>query len=313
MSPSYKDQYFDYFGKNYEFLNNLPLYFIYSSFYMPNSDIGYETSYCMRIIKNKDKHSSYIRSVCHGVQAMLSYLKVMVQNGNLNDINKGCAYLNYLIHDKIKHIISSSINIEDLYESISNSEHTLYAKYFGECSKYYYQILQDEYCKKDKVYKNELNDFQKTFNKTKNFLKEKRITLSIDDLQSPEEYNCSTGVLQPAPITRGKGIIDTVMSDSFSGESSSYQDSGNGTPHINVSNITGIISGSLLGTFALFLMSYKYTPFGPWLRKKKDVANNLFNNNEIGNHELLINNSENENINLDEQLYHIKYYSAENS
>ncbi|SBT83025.1 PIR protein, partial [Plasmodium ovale] len=172
---------------------------------------------------------------------------------------------------------------------------------------------KNDFCKKDNAYKSELIDFQKTFNKTKNFLKQQQITMSINDLQFPEEYNCSTEVLQPVPITRGQGMLDTSMEGSFSGESSSYQDSGNGTPDINVSNITGIISGSLLGTFALFLMSYKYTPFGPWLRKKKDVANNLFNNNEIRNHELLINNSENENINLDEQLYHIKYYSAENS
>ncbi|SBT01655.1 PIR Superfamily Protein, partial [Plasmodium ovale curtisi] len=346
----------------HEFLNNLPLYFIYSSFYIPNSDIGYETSYCMRIIKNKDEHSSYIRTVCYGVQAMLSYLKVMVQNGNLNNINKGCAYLNYLIHDKIKHIISSSLNIEDLYNaiyyykgfydlrekcssiekfkisndkfdkkktlffhtenmfyikdryrSISYLDQASYEKYFGECSKYYYKILRDDFCKKDNAYKSELIDFQKTFNETKNFLKQQHITMPINDLQSPEEYNCSTEILQPVPITRVQGIIDTAMSDSFSAHSPGQQAIDKDTSDINQSNISGIIGGTFLGTFVLFLMSYKYTPFGPWLRNKKDVANNLFNNNEIGNHELLINNSENENINLDEQLYHIKYYSAENS
>ncbi|SBT83611.1 PIR protein [Plasmodium ovale] len=362
MSPSYKDQYFDYFGKNYEFLNYLPLYFIYSSFNIPNSDIGYEESYCTGIIKNKDEHSSYIRSVCYAVQETLSYLKGMVQNGNINDINKSCAYLNYLIHDKIKHIIESSINIEDLYSAIyyykgfyglrekcsniekfkiSNDEfdkkktlffHTenmfsiedtyenyshinksLYAKYFSECYNFYHEVLKNDFCKKDNAYKSELIDFQKTFNKTKNFLKQQQITMPINDLISPEKYNCSHDSLQVTAITTVQGILDTSMEGNFGGESSTYQGSGNDTSDINQSNISGIIGGTFIGTFVLFLMSYKYTPFGPWLRKKKDVANNLFNNNEIRNHELLINNAENENINLDEQLYHIKYYSAENS
>ncbi|SBT83145.1 PIR protein [Plasmodium ovale] len=329
---------------------------------MHTLDVEYKTDYCKNIIKNNDKHVSYIRTVCYNVQSILSELSSMAKNGNINNINEGCAYLNYLIHDKIKHINSSSINIEGLYNaiyyyksiygliekctniekfnisndefdkkktlyfhtenlslienrygSISDFDSALYEKYFGECFKYYYQILQEEYCKKDKIYKNELNDFQKTFNKTKNFLKKKRITMSINDLQSPEEYNCSTEVLKPVPITRGQGIIDTAMSDSFSAHSPGQQAIDKDTSNINQSNISGIIGGTFLGTFVIFLMSYKYTPFGPWLRKKKDVANNLFNNNEIRNHELLINNSENENINLDEQLYHIKYYSAENS
>ncbi|SBT73682.1 PIR protein [Plasmodium ovale] len=325
-------------------------------------DAEYEKEYCKDIIKNNDEHVSYIRTVCYNVESILSKLSSMATNGNINSINEGCAYLNYLIHDKIKHINSSSVNIEGLYnaiyyykviyglmekctniekfnisndefdkkktlyfhtenlslienryESISDSDHASYAKYFDECFKYYYQILQDEYCKKDKVYKNELNDFQKTFNKTKNFLKQQQINISIDDLQSTEEYNCSTEVLQPAPTTRGQGMLDAAMSDSLGARSPGQQAIGKDTPDINQSNISGIIGGTFLGTFALLLMSYKYTPFGPWLRQKKDVANNLFNNNEIRNHELLINNSENENINLDEQLYHIKYYSAENS
>ncbi|SBS94802.1 PIR Superfamily Protein [Plasmodium ovale curtisi] len=361
MSPPYKDEYFDHLEKNHDFLKDLPLYFIYSLFEIFISE-GYEEPYCKRIIENNHEHANYIRTLCYAIQTIFSQLKVMVANRNINDINKGCAYLNYMIHDKIKHISSSSINIQNLYKAIdyfnaihssvgncvntenfkiSNDEfdkkktlffHTenmfsiedryendshinksLYTKYFSECYNFYHEVLKNNFCKKANAYKSELIDFQKTFNKTKNFLKQQHITIPINDLLSPEEYNCSPDSLQPVPITRGQGIIDTAMSDSFSAHSPGQQAIDKDTSDINQSNISGIIGGTFLGTFVIFLMSYKYTPFGPWLRKKKDVANNLFNNNEIRNHELLINNSENENINLDEQLYHIKYYSEENS
>ncbi|KNA02225.1 hypothetical protein PVNG_04456, partial [Plasmodium vivax North Korean] len=77
----------------------------------------------------------------------------------------------------------------------------------------------------------------------------------------------------------------------------------------NISNPVGTIVGTSLGFFVPLITIYKFTPLGSWLNTKVLGRNKIQKNMERNNQHLLLNSTENREINLGESMYRIKYNS----
>ncbi|KMZ88705.1 hypothetical protein PVMG_05746, partial [Plasmodium vivax Mauritania I] len=77
----------------------------------------------------------------------------------------------------------------------------------------------------------------------------------------------------------------------------------------NTSNPVGTIIGTSIGFVVLLITIYKFTPLGSWINTRILGRNNILKNMERNNQQLLLNSTENGEINLGETMYRIKYNS----
>ncbi|SCA60220.2 Plasmodium vivax Vir protein, putative, partial [Plasmodium vivax] len=77
----------------------------------------------------------------------------------------------------------------------------------------------------------------------------------------------------------------------------------------NISNPVGTIIGTSLGFVVPLITIYKFTPLGSWINTIILGRNKILKNMERNNQHLLLNSTENSEINSDDTMYRIKYNS----
>ncbi|VUZ99480.1 PIR protein [Plasmodium vivax] len=101
MLEIFKEDFFDKLEKEYAFLWNLPLSYLYTSF---NLRYGIETNYegiCNTLSIGSSNSDCDLRYFCKNVQRLLSELKEKYGKEYKRSFYKACEYLSYWIYDKI--------------------------------------------------------------------------------------------------------------------------------------------------------------------------------------------------------------------
>ncbi|SBS99751.1 PIR Superfamily Protein [Plasmodium ovale curtisi] len=198
------------------------------------------------------------------------------------------------------------------WHSSHNLGEFLYNTYFSECANSYREITNDQECKYIPSCEKELRIFQEKFNETKEFLKGKSIHIKEDDIQLHEKHKCLSE--KEKVKTAGKesqGFPSLAEIAIIRGDSNTETFSVDGSNPITDKTL-GIALGIIPGIFLLFLIVYKFTPFGfifrGKIRKTKEKINEEFKNDE-----LITNTPEYENINLYNDMYNIQYQNARNN
>ncbi|SBT02795.1 PIR Superfamily Protein [Plasmodium ovale curtisi] len=198
--------------------------------------------------------------------------------------------------------------IEKEYNNLFIDDHHFLNQYMSECADFYNEIIQNDFCKNDKLYEPELKRFHEVFNKTKDFLKGKSVT-SVENIKFMEKPAC----IAEAEDSTLSGKVSLVSEDARQMLNVSDQHDDVTIPkdasNIGTHSSAGIILGITFGTFLLFLSVYKFTPFGTLLHDKIQKKKYIYGL-EDKNTELLLDGSDNEDINLFSERYPIRYNSA---
>lgn len=230
--------------------------------------------------------------------------------------------------------------IEEKYESISYYEQDLYNKFFAECVNTFKEIVSSDNCEIKKEYNTELNNFIKNFNSTKAYINGKKKSIFHDDLKSPDASMCLQDLKQKAeepdrgaeqkvnedaghtrregephaPVLEKQSLEEVPDSQvGIADHAVHMNDNRAGVPKEpsddNISNPLGTIIGTSLGFVVPLITIYKLTPLGSWINTRILGRNNILKNMERNNQQLLLNSTENREINLGETMYRIKYNS----
>ncbi|SBT74250.1 PIR protein [Plasmodium ovale] len=185
--------------------------------------------------------------------------------------------------------------IRKKYNALPTGDQSLCEKYFDDCSKFYNDLVTNNYCEKRKAYASELDEFQKQYGECKNFLSRQEKVISIKDLNSTEQYNCPTEQMENKGPPERKGV-----------------DPGDGASNDNSNGVNTVVIPvimTMIGIFFLLLLLHKFTPFGSWarhqLRKKDKIWNNIYEGAQK-----LLRNPRNENISFSNSEFNIKYNSV---
>ncbi|SBT73596.1 PIR protein [Plasmodium ovale] len=258
------------------------------------SDVNKICEYYSYWIYDKIKH---INNSHDNIQSLYNAINILKSSGSLA---KKCSNIeNYKISaDKFnekKELFFHTENlflIEKKYNKIQNKDSSLYKKYLEECAEYYKKIMLNNYCKNKEDYKSELTIFSTNFNNTKTFLNGQKKQIELEDLKSPETFECT-----PASKIPIDGEQDSLVGDV----------GGAGTD-------PGTIAGTGLGISFVMLLSYvflyKFKGYQNFIRPLIEKEKKLFNNLEDEDNEIIEIPDPNH-MNLDNTSYHIKYNSAQ--
>lgn len=146
--------------------------------------------------------------------------------------------------------------IEKEYNNLFIDDHHFLNQYMSECADFYNEIIQNDFCKNDKLYEPELKRFHEVFNKTKDFLKGKSVT-SVENIKFMEKPAC----IAEAEDSTLSGKVSLVSEDARQMLNVSDQHDDVTIPkdasNIGTHSSAGIILGITFGTFLLFLSVYK--------------------------------------------------------
>ncbi|SBT55104.1 PIR Superfamily Protein [Plasmodium ovale wallikeri] len=237
---------------------------------------------------------------------------------NLN--NENCNLVNFKIDSKIfsnkKELYFHSeilkfIKIKN--NELNHNEKELYKKYLDECTRFYSKIRSDDICKNIEIYGQELKEFVDTFNATIKILIQKELVESMEDLQPPELSLCSPNIagskahgLQDRMLHFPKPMGDDVRNYSFEDHIVDHDSSNRG-------KTLGIALSTFSGISLLSLLLYKFTNLKSYLPHGKIKNKIFFNEIEDENQELLLQNSEIQNVDLHNPMYCMQYQSIENA
>ncbi|SBT83707.1 PIR protein [Plasmodium ovale] len=234
-------------------------------------------------------------------------------------LNDNCNIINFSIDkeqfDKKKalYLHGEILNwIKDNSATYDSSDSQIFSKYFSECVNTYSRIAQNNYCKEFKNYEEELDHFLRNFKEAKNILEEKKIIISGENIKILEKPTCTSedGSVPPAHETdvvphTDDGIPSIAISSDVQTDQMESTDAG--------TDITsGLVFSSLAGMILFSFIFYKFTPFGTWLHRKIGSINKNFNL-DVKNNEFIEDTFDNENINIYDDTYHMKYHSSENA
>lgn len=202
-------------------------------------------------IYDKIKHINSSRDDIQNLYEAIHFLNL------LNSLNGNCSNIRdfNISEDKFnkkKELFFHTENlfwIEKIYSTIVFSDSSFYGKYLNECAKYYKKFMLDNYCKNKVDYKSELLDFSTKFNRTKKFLQGQNIQIALEDLKSPETFDCTLESKNPEegpaashphdPQNHRGGEQDALIGDVDSADTN-----------------TGTIAGTGLGISFVMLLSY---------------------------------------------------------
>ncbi|SBT84407.1 PIR protein [Plasmodium ovale] len=259
-------------------------------------------------IYDKVKH---INNSYDNIQSLYNAINTLQSSGSL--ANKCSNIKNFKISaDKFNEKKELFFHTENLfliqkkYNKILNNDSSLYEKYLEECAEYYKKIILNNYCKNNEEYKSELIYFNNKYNKTKNYLKSQGIAITLEDLQSPELYKCSSEAKSGAEEPDSPRLVDRQNLDG--GYPSSEVSTSDGT-----TTDPGTIAGTGLGIsfviFLSYLFLYKFKGYQTFTRPVIKKGKKMLNNLEDEDNEFF-HISEPNQINLDSISYHLIYNSA---
>ncbi|SBT55864.1 PIR Superfamily Protein [Plasmodium ovale wallikeri] len=258
-------------------------------------------------IKHNNSSRENIPNLYNAIDSLKKYRGLNEKCSNIQDFNIPEDEFN-----KKKELYFHAENlfwIENKYGKSVISDSSMYKKYLHECAEYYNDALLNNYCKNKKDFKSELTDFSSKFNKTKNFLNEKKIQITLEDLKPPELFECSAGA---------KSVLDGPPANPSDLESQQNPDTR--YPNAQVADIegTGTNPGTIAGTglgissvmFLSYLFLYKFKGYHHFIRpligNKKKTLNNLEDEDSE-----FFQTHEQKHINLDSTLYHVNYHSVQ--
>ncbi|SBT02910.1 PIR protein [Plasmodium ovale] len=197
------------------------------------------------------------------------------------------------------------------YGEMFSGDEAFCNKYFQDCVNFYNNNIKNEYCKLAKLHDNEIKSFLKNFRETKEFLKDKRVNITIDDTYLPQESICS-----PDPeIKLSEQEPNSLTSDSSMISSTGHSNAETtpiGSPNSNTDKTLEILISAASGIVLVFPILYKFTPFGTWLHNRLRTNKGKVDL-EAKTEEFDIDNFENEDITSYSDIYNINYHSARNS
>ncbi|SBT55135.1 PIR Superfamily Protein [Plasmodium ovale wallikeri] len=203
--------------------------------------------------------------------------------------------------------------IEKKNNMFLKSRENLYTSYLNDCSKYYDEIIREEDCKIIAQYKYELENFEKQFDKTKQFLLHNIPGISIEALKTHNKKTCPPD--EPHDNARAKDVNvpdESLQSYSSSGPANTEttgEDFSN--MHKNVS--AGVIPGIIIGMPLLFFFAYKFTPFGIWVKSRLRGTTKRINNEEVENDLILLDRSDDADNYKENIRYTVHYHSSQNT
>ncbi|SBS95633.1 PIR Superfamily Protein [Plasmodium ovale curtisi] len=234
--------------------------------------------------------------------------------------NNDFAYLNYWLNGKLRNTkISHNINVESFYESMSTREREFTGNNLFE--KKLFHIKEDDFKNMELLISLE-NSYSEIFKDIFSREYEEKISCLGYYTKYINTYEdgirrCSnnTNFCNALNIYIEKynevyvpEIISKKCTDKEIPKLPIYRDVSLG----NKINVVGSILGPSFGTFFTFIFLYKLTPFGKWINAKiltkKEAHGNLYETDE----QVLLNTSDEENINFGENAYHISYDAVGN-
>ncbi|SBT55304.1 PIR Superfamily Protein [Plasmodium ovale wallikeri] len=253
-----------------------------------------------------------------------TYNNVQVLYDTLNKIKK-----NYGLNDDCN-IINFNINIEqfdnkkELYfhgeilnwiksesAAYDSNDSQIFSKYFSECVDSYEKIIHNNYCDYIQHYNEELDIFLSNFKETKIALEKKHIGITAKDISLIDKPKC-TSEEGDGELVREKAVAQDTDYQALSTMVSSDTETTQMDSLDTGTDITsGLVFGIITGIFFLFLLFYKFSPFGTWIHRKIGIIRKNINL-DVKNNEFIEDTFDNEDINLYDDTYHMKYHSSEN-
>ncbi|SBT73791.1 PIR protein [Plasmodium ovale] len=261
-------------------------------------DLSKGCEYLNYWIYDKIKHINRSRD---NIQSLYNAINILKSSNSLND---KCSNIQdfHISADKFNEKKDLFFHAENLfwikkkYSEIQHHDSRLYEKYLEVCAEYYKKIMLNNYCKNKEDYKSELTTFSTNFNNTKTFLNVQKKKIELENLKSPETFECTLESKIP------EGGPDASHPDDLQNHRGGERDA-------LVSDIggTGTDPGTIAGT-GLGISFFKgYQNFiRPLIEKEKK----LFNNLEDEDNEIIEIPDPNQ-MNLDNTSYHINYHSAQ--
>ncbi|CAG9480934.1 unnamed protein product [Plasmodium vivax] len=285
--------------------------------------------------------------LCNNSQQLYNQLNKIIRD--YTALNSKCNIKNFeiakdaFIKKKKLYLLGEILySIKEEYGSVFYVKPDLFNNFFGECVDIYKNIVHADNCEIKNEYKKELNDFIDNFNNAKAYLNENNKSISHDYLQSFNESRCqqelngkqavelpNRGAVQgvkeeaghrgpegePGASVLAKQSLEQVSSTEVGIEGPaihmSTSDSEVLKEHTDekFSSPVGTIIGTSLGFVVPLITIYKFTPLGSWINTKVLGRDNILKNMERNNQHLLLNSTENREINLGDTMYRIKYNS----
>ncbi|SBS91137.1 PIR Superfamily Protein [Plasmodium ovale curtisi] len=201
-------------------------------------------------------------------------------------------------HTQILYWIEHKVSIIHAYDE------SMYKNYLDECSKFYNEITDEDYCKLYTEYKSDLENFEKQIQKTRDILLRTLTIISLNSLNKRENNICTAELLDPKEEAQELNSVHTSLASRPLDGYSNVDINSETLQHNHKNTSVGVISGVITGISLLLLFAYKFTPFGIWLSSRIRGDKKITNNEENENHPLL-DNSQN-------SYYSIRYHSSQN-
>ncbi|SBS95412.1 PIR Superfamily Protein [Plasmodium ovale curtisi] len=183
-----------------------------------------------------------------------------------------------------------------------------YRNYLEECSNYYNKDIRDKYCEHIKKYEFDIEDFEKEFNETKQFLSNEITGISTKTLNTIDKKACPPDVLYQSAVKQElNGYLTSAPKVSSHSSGTETNSELHGKTHKNITS--GIVSGIIVGTLFLSFIAYKFTPLGIWIKSRIRDIRKKINNEENENNITLLDIFDNHENNLENGNYSINYHS----
>ncbi|SBS94738.1 PIR Superfamily Protein [Plasmodium ovale curtisi] len=353
------DPFFQNWDNKYPSFIRSNLYRLYKTFFSNNYDRISSQYACNHYLEKSIPEPNNLRRFCLMAELALQNVNNSIDTYGLDNIDKGCEYIRYLLYERIRMISNYKHNIQNLYtaletiktlNNINNSKCNLenfdieneefvkkkelyfhreildwikkkhktiyndnssYEKYLHDCATKYREIVGNKDCKKFESYKQELKDFKDTFEDTKNFLLQEKEIKSTDDLELSEIPTCPS-TSADIKLEKASDGLHTAQTMDPGVTHSEDNDSPTDDPSTDNGITGGIVSSITFGMIFLFFISYKFTPFGQKLHQLKGIPKKFFNKAEDESHELSLERGDSDYIELNNDMYNMKYHSIQN-
>lgn len=147
--------------------------------------------------------------------------------------------------------------IKNKENNIHEYNRSMYKNYLDECSKFYNEITDEEYCKLYTEYKSELENFEKQIQKTRDTLLRTLTGISINSLNKRENNICTAELRDPKEEAQELNSVHTSLASRPLDGYPNADINSETLPHNRKNTSVGVISGVITGISLLLLFAYK--------------------------------------------------------
>lgn len=154
-------------------------------------------------------------------------------------------------HTQILYWIEHKVSIIHAYDE------SMYKNYLDECSKFYNEITDEDYCKLYTEYKSDLENFEKQIQKTRDILLRTLTIISLNSLNKRENNICTAELLDPKEEAQELNSVHTSLASRPLDGYSNVDINSETLQHNHKNTSVGVISGVITGISLLLLFAYK--------------------------------------------------------